>query len=393
MGIVSALGVGVENNRSALVGEKSGLGYSRFLRSKLIDKLPVGEVPFSNDQLWAQASMTIPRPNSRQVLLAIPAIQEALGGNTRSALPGRTGFINATSVGGMADVENIYTDLINPAAAVEDLALGDALDCAQGTETLAGIFGIKDQIATISTACSSSANAIMYGARLIRNGLLDNVLCGGTDTLTRFTLNGFNSLKNVDPSFCKPFDEHRNGLNLGEGSAYILLEGERSLAISGRIPLAELKGYCNYNEAFHPTAPSPEGEGAFQAMRGAIKMAGLELTDLSYINAHGTATSNNDIAEAIALNRLFGDSLPAFSSTKGYTGHTLAAAGAIEAVFAILSLQFDELYPTLNFSTPIAAAPLVPITKVQRGITVKNILSNSFGFGGNNASLLLGKYG
>ncbi|MFT4023879.1 MAG: beta-ketoacyl-[acyl-carrier-protein] synthase family protein [Flavihumibacter sp.] len=292
----------------------------------------------------------------------------------------------------MADVENRYTDLVDPAKPVVNPAISDALDCAQGTEVLARHFGLRQQVATVSTACSSSANAMGYGARLLQAGVVDRVICGGVDTLTRFTLNGFNSLRNTDAALCKPFDEHRNGLNLGEGAAYLVLESDKSLAVTGRKPLGLLSGYFNYNEAFHPTAPSPDGNGAYEAMAGALRQAALAPREISYINAHGTATFNNDIAEAKAMIRLFGEAMPPFSSTKSYTGHTLAAAGAMEAVFSLLSILHGEIYPSLRFDTPMSDAPLIPLRTLQEGLSVDHVLSSSFGFGGNNASLILSRY-
>jgi 3-oxoacyl-[acyl-carrier-protein] synthase-1 len=229
----------------------------------------------------------------------------------------------------------------------------------------------------------------MYGARLIKAGMLDVAICGGTDALTRFTINGFNSLKNTDQQPCRPFDADRNGLNLGEAAAFLVLVSEK---LNPAHVLAELSGYCNFNEAFHPTAPSPEGDGAYQAMNGAIRMAGIEPSAVSYINVHGTATLNNDLSEGMAMKRLFGNTPPAFSSTKPYTGHTLAAAGAVEAVFSLLSLQNGEIFPSLNFTTPMPELDLTPATNWQQEVSIQHVLSNSFGFGGNNASLLFSRY-
>jgi len=390
MGIVSALGAGIEANRLALREQRSGLGTAQFIQSRLTPLLPVGEVPFSNESLSRLAGVTAGTQN-RLVLLGLLAMREALGDGF-AATQVSTGFINATSVGGMADVENIYTELINPAKPIANSAIGDSLDCAQGTEILARHFGIQQQIATVSTACSSSANAIGYGMRLLQAGVVDRVICGGSDTLTRFTLNGFNSLRNTDTALCLPFDENRNGLNLGEGAAYLVLETAKSLAATKRLPLGILSGYANYNEAFHPTAPSPDGKGAYEAMQGALRKAALSPEEISYVNAHGTATLNNDIAEAKAMLRLFPNGLPPFSSTKSYTGHTLAAAGAIEAVFSLLSILHSELYPTLRFNTPMIEAPIKAFLDVQEGVKVNHVLSSSFGFGGNNASLILSRY-
>ncbi|MBZ5859136.1 beta-ketoacyl-[acyl-carrier-protein] synthase family protein [Flavihumibacter profundi] len=393
MGIISALGIGVTENRSALLAMQSGISHSSHLNSLLKDKLPAAEI--KEDTATLHNLLRYPGqlfPN-RLVSMAALAMEEALGETAYQPGMGKMGFINATSVGGMADVEDHYTELVDPSKSEAAInLLGDTLDCGHCTEELARHFHLARFIGTVSTACSSSANALMYGARLIRNGVLDGAICGGADTLTRFTLNGFNSLKNIDRNPCKPFDANRNGLNLGEGAAYLVLESEEMMYASGRKPLAVFSGFCNYNEAFHPTSPSPEGEGAYRAMKGAIEIAQLKTSDISYINAHGTATINNDIAEAIAMKKLFGENMPAFSSTKCYTGHTLAAAGAIEAIFSVFNIRHNELYPVLNFETPMPEIKLLPLTAVKEHTSIEHVLSNSFGFGGNNASLLFSKY-
>ena len=400
MGLVTALGIGVKANRQGLVTGTSGIGYAKHLKSLLRDQFPAAEVDYSTNDLLQFVAHRGQLQESRLVLLAAIAIQEALESaspfrlvdNPGHATAPRTGFINATTVGGMADVEYEYEQMIDPQVPRISPHLGDSLDCAHGTEELARHFGLTGFIGTVSTACSSSANAIMYGARLIKGGILDRAICGGVDTLTRFTINGFNSLKNIDKNPCKPFDANRNGLNLGEGAAYLVLESEESIRKSVQKPLAQLSGYCNFNEAFHPTAPSPDGAGAYQAMLGAIEQAGLQPADISCINAHGTATINNDIAEGHALQRLFGNQVPPFSSTKSFTGHTLAPSGAIEAIYSILSILNNEIYPVLNFETPMPEIGLIPVTRLVTGAKNRHVLSNSFGFGGNNASLLFSKY-
>jgi 3-oxoacyl-(acyl-carrier-protein) synthase len=392
MGIVSAAGIGTEANRSALLSGKSGIGFAHFLSSNLKDSFPLAEISYAASELRQFITGDGSKLSNRLTLLAAIAIEEAIGTKPFFSPDSQVGFINATTVGGMGDVEDLYASLIEPGNNMPASNLGDALDCAHGTEELARYFGFGQFISTVSTACSSSANSLMYAARLIGNGMLDTAICGGTDTLTRFTLNGFNSLKNIDKHPCKPFDENRNGLNLGEGAAYLVLQTEEMMLRSGREPLAVFSGYCNYNEAFHPTAPSPEGEGAFQAMKGALKQAGLDESRISFINAHGTATLNNDLAEAFAMQRLFGDNMPAFTSTKTYTGHTLAASGAIEAVFSILNILHKEMYPVLNFSSVMPEVALEPLTVLKQQVTVDHVLSNSFGFGGNNASLIFSKY-
>lgn len=391
IGIVSALGIGVRAQREKLVAGISGLKSAYFLNSIHKSEFPFGEVPYTTVELFSTLSDKAALQQSRLQALGALALEECLSSCKTTSGPFRQGLINATTVGGMTDIEDRYFELIQPGIVDEDSDWASGLDCATGTEHLARRFGLTDFMTTISTACSSSANAIQYGARLLQQGHLDRVVCGGVDSLTRFTVNGFNSLKNLDKEICKPFDANRNGLNLGEGAAYLAMETEKGLQLTGNRPLAILSGYSNFNEAFHPTAPSPEGVGAYEAMKRAIEKSGLEPSAISYINAHGTATLNNDESEGRAIKRLFGDSIPPFSSTKVYTGHTLAAAGAIEAVFSVLSLQHQEIYPGLNFTTPIPGIELVPAKEYQQTV-LNHILSNSFGFGGNNASLLFSKY-
>jgi 3-oxoacyl-[acyl-carrier-protein] synthase-1 len=189
---------------------------------------------------------------------------------------------------------------------------------------------------------------------------------------------------------CKPFDENRKGLNLGEGAAYLVLEAEEE--INGKPVLGRISGYGNANDAFHQTASSENGEGAFLAMQKALKTAGIPVEKINYINAHGTATKNNDKAESAALERIFSNKLPDFSSTKAFTGHTLAAAGALEAVYSLLAIQNEQVFPNLNFSNPMLNPGFIPVTNLKEK-PIDYVLSNSFGFGGNCTSLIFSKNG
>jgi 3-oxoacyl-[acyl-carrier-protein] synthase-1 len=229
----------------------------------------------------------------------------------------------------------------------------------------------------------------MQGAQLIRHKKLDRVICGGAEALSKFTINGFNSLMILDTEHCRPFDSTRKGLNLGEGAAYIVLESAKEVERSGRKPIAELKGYGNANDAFHQTASSPDGKGAFIAMEQALTMAGIHPGDVNYINAHGTATENNDLSEGLGIQRLFDNRVPDFSSTKPYTGHTLAAAGSVEAIYCIMALQQQMVWPNLNFENQMPELSITPVQQLKRNASLTNVLSNSFGFGGNTSSLLL----
>jgi 3-oxoacyl-[acyl-carrier-protein] synthase-1 len=265
-------------------------------------------------------------------------------------------------------------------------------DCSDSTRRIADHLGIKDYMTTISTACSSSANAIMFGARLIKHGLVDRVLAGGTDALSKFTLNGFNTLMILDKDHCKPFDRDREGLNLGEGAGFVVLESEEVALESKKKILCELTGYANANDAYHQTASSPDGYGAYLSMKEALEMSKLSTGDIGYINAHGTGTDNNDITEGIAIEKIFALSIPPVSSTKPFTGHTLGAAGVVEAIFSILALENQIIYPNLNFRNRIEELNFDPVKKLTEAKGLKNVLSNSFGFGGNDSTLIFSKY-
>ncbi|MCE7070484.1 beta-ketoacyl-[acyl-carrier-protein] synthase family protein [Dyadobacter sp. CY327] len=386
MGIVSAIGLTVAENLQALMESRSGIEPVQFLREA--EGLLVGEVKMSNEALQ-QALDTGPKGISRTSLLGLKAAKEAWGDNKHvSGL--RTGIISATSVGGMDRTEDFYKSYL--AGTNPDFNILKTHDSGSTTERIAAELGISGYINTLSTACSSGANAIMLGARLLLNGKLDRVLVGGSDAITRFTINGFRSLMIYDDAWCRPFDESRSGLNLGEGAAFLLLENEKSVQISGNKTIGYVNGWANAADAYHQTASSPEGKGATLAIKNALAKSGVSLSDISYINAHGTGTKNNDLSESVALMNVFGNDIPAFSSTKPYTGHTLAAAGAIEAVFSVLAIQRNLIFPNLNYKTPIAETGLNPVTSLQSEKPIKAVLSNSFGFGGNNSSLVFSSH-
>ena len=258
-------------------------------------------------------------------------------------------------------------------------------DCAASTKAICNYCNINGYSTTISTACSSSANAIIKGYNLLKHGVLDAVIVGGCDALSAFTLNGFKSLMILDKELCKPFDERRAGLNLGEGAGYIVLQREEDC----NKKYCRLSGFANTNDAFHQTASSENGEGAYLAMNKALSMAGLYPESIDYINAHGTGTPNNDLTESIAISRIFNQNMPLICSTKSYTGHTLAASGGIEAVFSILSIKEGFVPESLNFAVPMHNG-VIPNTTLHRQ-EINTVLSNSFGFGGNCSTLIFSK--
>lgn len=381
LGVISSIGTGVEANWDALAGGISGITKSSVYG--LDEGFPVGEVKLNNQQICENFDIAI-SPVSRTTLLGVAAAKEAWG--NQQVIPGiRTGVIAATSVGGMDQSERFYSQWLKGDAS--EMGLLACHDSGISAEIIAGRLGISGYVTTLSTACSSGANAILLGARLIRSGRLDRVVVGGMDALCRFTIQGFNSLMIYDKEWCRPFDAGRAGLNLGEGAGFLLLENEKSMQMSGTVPYGLFGGGANAADAYHQTASSPDGKGATLAMAEALQKAGLQPSDIDYVNAHGTGTQNNDLSESAALKNIFSEKIPAFSSTKGYTGHTLAAAGAVEAVFAMLCLKNSAVLPNINFRKPIEETGLVPVTEWQ-SMPVRAILSNSFGFGGNNTALV-----
>ncbi len=386
MGVISAIGKNVSENLHSLLAEEAGIGEMKWLRSVHDKELPVAEVKCNNETLALMGGLSAMLP--RTALLSAVAAQEALqdaGWQKNNSL--RTGFVSANTVGGMDKTEHFFKSFTHDKSGGK---LSDIVhhECGAITELVANHLGTTHFVSTVSTACSSSANSIFTGARMIKAGLLDFALVGGADALTRFTLNGFNTLMILDKNLCKPFDENRQGLNLGEGAAYLLLASEKGIHALNKNPYARLSGYANANDAFHQTALSPEGTGSYEAMQGALNSGGFQSGDIHYINLHGTGTQNNDIAEGKAIQRLFAPYLPKMSSTKSYTGHTLGASGAVEAVYSVLCIQERVIFPTLRLETPMKEFCFEPVTTCLKNQPVKNVLSNSFGFGGNCSSLI-----
>ncbi|MBP5319138.1 MAG: beta-ketoacyl-[acyl-carrier-protein] synthase family protein, partial [Paludibacteraceae bacterium] len=309
MGVVSAAGIGKDAMMEALHRTDVCLAPSRFLATRR--QVPVGEVPFDNEALKARLSLPAGTTCSRTSLLGMLAAREAL--QQAGLAPGsRVAFISSTTVGGMDLSEQFYDDFRHDPRKGR-LRLIVHHDSADSTQAIARYLGLNGFCTTISTACSSSANAVLLGARLLRTGWCDAVVVGGTDALCKFTLNGFSSLMILDQAPCRPFDETRAGLNLGEGAAYLVLQRPQDVQ---KQALAYLCGAANANDAHHQTATSAEGRGAQLAMRKALQSAGLEPSDIGYINAHGTGTPNKDASESAAMAAVFGSQVPPFSSTK-----------------------------------------------------------------------------
>ena len=388
MGIISAIGNSVEENLNALLNATSGISTIENIDTNHKNSIKVGEIKMTNIEL--SQLLDLPEKNnfSRTALLGLFAAKQAVkNAGIENINEHKTGLISATSVGGMDMTERFFYDFIENEENRRYILTNDAGD---SSHKIADNLGLEGIVTTISTACSSSANAIMLGARLIRFKKLDRVIVGGTDALSKFTINGFKTLMILSDTFNTPFDNDRKGLNLGEAAAYLVLESDEIVKQEGKKVLAYVSGYGNANDAFHQTASSENGEGAYLAMEKALKIANLKPENIDYINAHGTATQNNDLSEGRAIQNIFGQNVPDFSSTKPFTGHTLAAAAAIEAVYSILALQKNIVFPNLNFKTKMEELNLVPVTDLKEK-NIENVLSNSFGFGGNCSTVIFSK--
>lgn len=385
IGVVCSIGLNIIECLDALVSNRTGISKIQYLQTIHKDEFKLGEVKATNNELYDILDQKGPswEKFSRTTLLAMKAAKEAMEmAEDSNGKKNRTGIVSSTTVGGMDITERKFVK------ETSDFSYLMTHPCGDSTRETAKYIGATSYYTTLNTACSSGTNALIHGVRLLQHGILDRVVVGGVDSLTMFTLNGFNSLMILDRDFCKPFDANRNGLNLAEGAGFMVLERKEEADKY----LCHVAGYANANDAYHQTASSPEGEGAYLSMSEAIKMSGLDLSEIDYINVHGTGTANNDLSEGVALNRIFGKgNVPSFSSTKSYTGHTLAGAAGIEGVFSVMSILNNIKYPNLNFQEPIEELDLIPILDVEKDIEVKNVMSNSFGFGGNNSTVIFSK--
>lgn len=381
-GIVSSLGNGKEDTLTHLLHEQSGIAAPEILPTAHKEH-PVGEVKKTNGELKSMLGIEENAAVSRTSLLGIMAAREALAEASIEDVS-QLAFINGTTVGGMDHTEQCWSSKEQHADTI--VALHTA---GSSTDHIAQYIGSFAYKTTISTACSSALNSVITACNMIRTGQCTQALVGGAESLSLFHFNGFRSLQILSTDVCRPFSENRQGLNLGEGAAYLVVETEESATARHAPILAYIAGYGNACDAFHQTASSENGEGAYLAMQQALQMANLAPRDIHYINAHGTGTPNNDASESAAMQRLFRTNLPPFSSTKSFTGHATSAAGSIELVISLLALQHGFVPANLNWQEPMENG-LVPALHTMRK-PLSHVLCNSFGFGGNDSSLILGK--
>lgn len=390
----TALGVGNTPLLAALQTGTSGLKPCDFETADIATW--IGEVPGVDEVRLPPELAAYDCRNHRLALLGLRAdgFEQAARGAIARYGADRVALILGTSTSGILSAEAAYRERDADGALPAWFDYRATHNTGALSSFVRDLLGLRGPAFTISTACSSSAKAFAAADRLMAAGLVDAAIVGGVDSLCLTTLYGFSSLELTSPEPCRPGDVNRQGLSIGEAAAYALLErADAALPAAGaRIVLA---GWGESSDAHHMSAPHPEGRGARAAMVQALDRAGLSAHDVDYINLHGTATPANDVAEGLAVSGVFGTALGAgvpCSSTKGITGHTLGAAGALEAVVCALALDHGLLPPSVGTRTPDPAIP-VDMIMLPRTASLRHVLSNSFGFGGSNASLLLSRRG
>ncbi|MDO4215811.1 MAG: beta-ketoacyl-[acyl-carrier-protein] synthase family protein [Bacteroidales bacterium] len=382
LGIICAIGNDAPSVLQSLQNEESGVGAMRYLDS-IHKELPVGEVKLSDAEMKSMLGVNEDEIISRTTLMGAIALRQALQDAGVNIKGKRVVVISGTTVGGMDVTERYFQQM-----KTDDqlLSLLDKHDCGASTRDIANLAGLTDaEVVTISTACSSAVNSIILGSEMLKADDADIVIAGGAEGLSKFHLNGFNTLMILDQAQCRPFDKTRTGLNLGEGAAFVVLEKAEHAETSEEKPY--IIGYGNRCDAFHQTASSDDGEGAFLAMTDALQMANLQPADIRYINAHGTGTPNNDASESAAIRRVFNNQMPLISSTKGLTGHTTSASGSIETVICLLAMRSHFVPGNYGF-TEADENCIIP-TKGVNDVELHHVICNSFGFGGNDSSIII----
>jgi 3-oxoacyl-[acyl-carrier-protein] synthase II len=335
---------------------------------------------------------------SRADMLSFAATLEALRDAglypLQEELKKEMGIVIGGGSGGLLGAESFYSELLKKGVEKARFSKLAAVYCASSADRIASNFGFAGPKATFMTACSAGATAIGYARDLILNGHASIMLAGGVEPMCRITFAAFNALKSIDPEVCRPFDKNRNGLSLGEAAAIMVLEPLDAALNRGAKIYGEILGYGVTCDSFHMTAPDEQASGAVRSMRAALKDSGLSIDNIDYINAHGTATAVNDVMETKAIKEVFGKraySIPV-SSTKSMHAHTLGAAGALEGIVCVLSLQNGFIPPTINYHDRDTLCDLDYVTGGVRYTSLHTALSNSFAFGGNNTTIIFGKY-
>jgi 3-oxoacyl-[acyl-carrier-protein] synthase II len=392
IGLICSLGLDRESSWCGLLEGRCGIAdltlfESEGYRSRMVAQVPAWDTA-AHFSRWER------RRYSRVDQLAVLATAEALAdsGLLESGVPRSSiGVIMGVGGGDLLRNELYYADLLR--RGIRHARLSNIVNflTAAAADAVSRRFGLEGLRACTNSACSSSAMAIGYGADLVRRGLQEAVVCGGTDSLCRTGLSGFNALRVVDVEPCRPFDISRNGMNIGEGGAVLVVERLDRARARGAHVYAELAGYAAYCEAYHATAPEPEGLAVASLLAAALAASGVAPEDVDHINAHGTATPLNDKTEARGIRRVFGDragSIPV-TSIKSMIGHCLGAAGAVEAAALALTIDRGAIPPTIHHEQTDPECPVDVVANVARPAAVRCGVSTSLAFGGNDAALVM----
>lgn len=395
IGLVCALGLDRESAWQGLVEGRCGIGDLTLFDPAGYRSRKVAQVP-----AFDEAAFFSPRERrrySRSDQLAVLATREAL---EDARLPGSGADRSDVGVvlgGGTNDLlrgETYYAELL--ARGYRHARVSKVFNYYNDTsvDTVAHHFGLTGARACPVSACSSGAMAIGYAADLVRSGELAAAVCGGSDALCKLTLSGFNALRLVDTEPCRPFDASRNGMNIGEAGAVLVLEDLQKAVERGAHVYAELAGYGAYCEAYHPTAPEPEGQAVAALLKAALEAAGVEPSEVDHVNAHGTGTPQNDKAEAKAIRQVFGDRASPIpvTSIKSMVGHCLAAAGSVEAAVLALTLDRGVIPPTIHHRQTDSDCPIEVVANEARQVPIQCAVSTSLAFGGNDAALVMRRF-
>jgi 3-oxoacyl-[acyl-carrier-protein] synthase II len=390
MGIFCSIGKNVGEFLQSLKEGRSGIGpISLFDTSKYPSKIGAEIGDYRPDEFFRKKELKKLSRTDQFALIAAEEVVKNSGINSYTSE--EVGICLGAGAGGMFEAEAYHREILLKGKSKPSLVLPFIPSFT--TSRVAERFQFSGPRVTVSTACSSSATSIGYGADLIKNGKARAVLCGGSDALSELTFGGFNSLKAMDPSPCRPFDKTRAGMSLGEGAAILVLEGIDEAMKRGARIYAEFLGCGIGGEAYHITAPEPTGAAEARIMGEALEESEIKAPEVDYVNAHGTGTPLNDKVETLSIKKVFSEkaySIP-ISSVKSMVGHCLGSAGAIEAVASILSILHGFVPPTVNHQEGDGDCDLDYVPGKSRDVNVKVVLSNSFAFGGNCTTLIFGE--
>lgn len=395
MGIICAIGRDVDEVWQSIEASRDGIGpLTKFEGETFPTDLAAEVQDELSGMLQARGRelKRLSRTDRMAVIAALQAMKQANHGTTSSIPLEQTVVSTGSSTGGLLEGESFYLDRLKKGRDRAAASMVLQQPTSGPSDAIASVLKLGGGVLSNATACASSGAAIGMAADLLRSGHASAAMAGGSDALCRLTYSGFNVLQAVDSAPCTPFGADRKGITLGEGAAYLVIERMDDALARGATILAELCGYGASCDAHHPTAPHEDGRGAEAAMRRAIVEGGAEPDAIDYVNAHGTGTVLNDSAETKAIVAAMGTGVPV-SSSKSFFGHTLGAAGGIEAVITVLALMHQVAPPTLRLERPGADCVLDYIPRLPRALPMESALSNTFGFGGSNVSLMFRRGG